>query len=132
MFDNITVSIVIPTCNRKISLLRLLSTLTESVYPIHEVIIVDSTEEPLTYEDLASFNKLQIQYLRSERSVCIQRNIGIRKAKGRWIFLCDDDLEIPREYLSELTNHIKSNTSVGAVSGLVLQMEDKKWGEQYP
>ncbi len=126
------ISIVVPTCNRKESLLRLLKSLTKSVYPIHEILIVDSGNEKLSTDELDLFGNLRVQYLRSERSVCIQRNFGIRHATAPWIFLCDDDLEVPPEYLSQLANHIKSNVNAGAVSGQWLQWENDKWDEQYP
>lgn len=132
MPEEITVSIVIPTCNRKASLLRLLKSLTQSLFPITEVLIIDSGDEILEATDLAAFKKLNIRYLRSERSVCIQRNVGIQKASSSWIFLCDDDLEIPPEYLTEITHHVALHPEAGAVSGLVLQKEDEKWDEQYP
>ena len=130
--DDIIISIVIPTCDRKESLLRLLNSLTKSIYPIHEVLIIDSGNNNVLPDELKSFDNLQIRYLRSERSVCIQRNLGIRHATAPWIFLCDDDLEVPGEYLFRLANHIKSNGNAGAVSGRVLQWENEKWDEQYP
>ncbi len=132
MHKDLLISIVIPTCNRRESLLRLLYSLTLSHYPVLEVIIVDAGENPIDTSELAHFSKLKILYIQSDRSVCIQRNLGIQRAKGDWIFLCDDDLEVPPQYLSLLTDHIKVNENVGAVSGLVLQMEDKQWSEQYP
>ena len=129
---DIVISIVIPTCDRKESLLRLLNSLTKSIYPIHEVLIIDSGRNNHLHDDLKIFDKLRIRYLRSERSVCIQRNLGIRHATAPWIFLCDDDLEVPPEYLSQLASHIISNVNVGAVSGRVLQWENDRWDEQYP
>jgi glycosyltransferase involved in cell wall biosynthesis len=48
---------------------------------------------------------LPIQYILSEKSVCIQRNIGIRKAETPWVFLCDDDVEVPPDYLQQLVAH---------------------------
>jgi glycosyltransferase involved in cell wall biosynthesis len=132
MYSNdIIISIVVPTCDRKESLLRLLNSLSKSIYPIHEVLIIDSGTN-LGPDELKIFDKLRMRYIRSERSVCIQRNLGIRHATAPWIFLCDDDLEVPAEYLFQLANHIKSNVNVGAVSGRVLQWENDKWDEQYP
>jgi glycosyltransferase involved in cell wall biosynthesis len=132
MSGEISISVVIPTCNRKASLFRLLKSLEKSVFPIAEVIIVDSGDDILSDSEVTAFDTLNIIQIRSQRSVCIQRNIGIREAKSNWIFLCDDDLEIPPQYLSLLTNHIEVHKKTGAVSGLVMQMEDKEWKEQYP
>src|ERR1700752_5286163 len=100
------ISVVIPTCNRKTRLLSLLQNLDHSTYRTAEVIIIDSGEEKLISEECAMFKNLKIQYVSSERSVCIQRNIGIQNSKSSWIFICDDDIEVPSDYLQKLTDHI--------------------------
>jgi GT2 family glycosyltransferase len=125
------ISAVIPTCNRKSNLLALLKNLNDSTFPLHEVIIVDSGEEKLSAQEHSVFKNLQIQYLHSEKSVCIQRNLGINKASSQWIFICDDDIEVPIDYLQKLTSHISNEPLSGAVSGLVMQKEKSEWTSQY-
>ena len=126
------ISVVIPTCNRKTRLLSVLQNLDHSTYPIAEVIVVDSGEEKLLSEEWAVFKNLKIQYLSSERSVCIQRNTGIRKAKSSWIFICDDDIEVPPDYLQKLAHHLSQHPEAGAVSGRWLQLEKNEWKATYP
>jgi glycosyltransferase involved in cell wall biosynthesis len=126
------ISVVIPTCNRKARLLSLLQDLNHSSYPIQEVIVVDSGDDQLSVSECASFNNLHLQYVRSEKSVCFQRNTGIQKAASEWILLCDDDIEIGNDYLEKLTAHIISNPEAGAVSGLWLQKEKGEWTATYP
>jgi glycosyltransferase involved in cell wall biosynthesis len=125
------ISVVIPTYNRKPRLLSLLQNLDRSVYPIAEVIIIDSGEEKLFPGDYLQLKHLKIQYLSSEKSVCIQRNIGIRKARTPWIFICDDDIEVPADYLQKLADHILKHSEAGAVSGLVFQKEKGEWISRY-
>ena len=126
------ISVVIPTCNRKKNLLFLLESLNKSVQVLHEVIIVDSGEDCLQPFEFSSFSNLNIEYRSSEKSVCIQRNIGINAAKSEWIFLCDDDIEMPADYLSKLSDHIQKHLEAGAVCGLILQKEKNKWESNYP
>jgi len=126
------ISVVIPTCNRKSRLLSLLDNLNRSFHPLLEVIIVDSGEDRLTTADYAGFNKLEIVYTASEKSVCIQRNAGINKARAQWIFLCDDDIEMPAGYLQKLVAHIGAHPEAGAVCGLFLQQEKGEWTAKYP
>ena len=126
------ISVVIPTCNRKARLLLLLQDLEKSSYPIHEVIVVDSGEDKLSTIEYLSFKKFTVHYLESDKSVCIQRNIGIQKAVCDWIFLCDDDIQIENDYLEKLSFHVYSNPKVGAVSGLWLQKEKDGWTAKYP
>ena len=126
------ISVVIPTCNRKARLLSLLQNLDQSSYPIYEVIVVDSGEDKLLVGEYSTFKNFCIQYLQSEKSVCIQRNIGIQAAASDWIFLCDDDIQIEPDYLNKLAFHINSNPEAGAVSGLWLQKEKSEWTAKYP
>ena len=126
------ISVVIPTCNRKLRLLSLLGNLNGSIYPISEVIVVDSGEDLISFDDYSAFGNIRIEYIQSEKSVCIQRNLGIQKAKSGWIFLCDDDIEIPTDYLGKLVSHVETHPEVGAVSGLWLQKEKGEWVANYP
>ena len=92
------ISVVIPTCGRRARLLALLQNLDHSSYPVSEVIVVDSGGDKLLSHEYSLFTNLAIRYMSSEKSVCIQRNTGIRMARSPWIFLCDDDIEIPVDY----------------------------------
>ncbi|HEX6846307.1 MAG TPA: glycosyltransferase [Chitinophagaceae bacterium] len=125
------ISVVIPTCNRKSNLLALLRNLNDSTFPVQEVIVVDSGEERLLPGEYSALKNIKIEYLVSERSVCVQRNIGINKATSPWIFLCDDDIEVPASYLQKIAEHISNHPEAGAVSGLVLQREKSEWTGEY-
>jgi len=125
------ITAVIPTCNRKKSVLFLLDCLNKSSYVLKEVIVVDSGEDRLHSSEIAAFSNLHIQYLTAEKSVCIQRNRGIHAASSEWIFLCDDDIEVPADYLDKLVAHIKIQPQVCAVSGLFLQVNKNEWTAKY-
>lgn len=127
-----SISVVIPTCNRRASLLATLGSLDQSSYAFCEVIVVDSGDDKATEEELAAFANLTIVTVESERSVCIQRNIGIRMARSPLIFLCDDDVEVPAEYVRHLSDHLCRHPEAGAVSGLFLQKEGDNWTALYP
>jgi len=125
------ISVVIPTCNRKSSLFALLHNLNQSILPPAEVIVVDSGEDAVLPDEISKFDRLNIQYLRSIRAVCVQRNAGIRQAKGDWIFLCDDDIEVPADYLEKLSAEVNKNVNIGAIAGLILQKEKGNWKGSY-
>lgn len=126
-----SVTVVIPTCNRQESLARLLNSLLHSTQFIFQVIVVDSGDHDLRIM-FTKWPTLNILYLRSERSVCVQRNIGIQNAQTDWVFLCDDDIEVPKEYLPGIIGFVSSHHSAGAVSGIVLQQENEIWKPDYP
>ena len=126
------ISVVIPTCDRKQRVLDLLLYLQRSTHPLLEILIVDSGQDRLAPADLAPFSNMDIHYLNAEKSVCIQRNIGIKKARAPWIFLCDDDIEVPPDYLAKLVEYATARPETGTLSGLFLQKENNSWTAQYP
>jgi glycosyltransferase involved in cell wall biosynthesis len=127
------VSVVIPTCNRRGRLLSLLGDLDRSTHPIREIVVVDSSDHKLRPEDYAGQAHAPVHYVASERkSVCVQRNLGIQRASGDWIFLCDDDIEVPPDYLATLAGHVERHPEAGAVSGLCLEKDGAGWKSEFP
>lgn len=127
------VSIVIPTCNRKESLLKTLHAASLQLYPAAEIIIVDAGNEPIGCETLANaFPLAPIRYFTSRPSVCVQRNMGIQMAIHPYILLCDDDVEMPGDYLLKLTTYLAKQEDAGIVTGLFLQKDnDGLWEYQF-
>jgi glycosyltransferase involved in cell wall biosynthesis len=127
------VSAVIPTRNRSSYVKTLLEDLTMQTYPINEIIIVDASDDKSYKDELFKrFQRLPLVWLDSEASVCVQRNKGIRFAKSPWIFLCDDDIKIPVDYIEQLIHFIKANRDCGSASGLFMQSEADEWVFSYP
>jgi glycosyltransferase involved in cell wall biosynthesis len=127
------VTIVVPTCNRLQPLLSLLADLSRSTYPILEVVIVDSSDRKLESSDYAEFTSFPIRHIVStQKSVCVQRNLGIRAALGSWVFLCDDDMGVPPDYLEKLEVHVATHPEAGAVSGLWLERGKAGWQPGFP
>jgi len=110
----------------------LLEDLSRSTQTVLEVLIVDSSDDKLKAPDLLAFTGLRIRYFEAAKSVCAQRNMGIREAQGDWIFLCDDDIEVPSDYLSKLLEHLGKYPAAGAVSGLCLEWQNGQWESQQP
>lgn len=116
------ISAVIPTRNRPESLRRSLASLALQTHPPREVIVIDASDHPLDTGALRrEFSSLHIVHFTARPWLCRQRNIGIREASFPYIFLCDDDIELPREYLAMLATYLQTHPQAGAVSGLVAE-----------
>lgn len=132
--DLYKVSVVIPTRNRKESLLTTLEALFKQSDAVFEVIVVDSSDIPLTPEALPQNTSfLNFSLLHSKASVCAQRNLGIQKATGDFIFLLDDDITITDNYIETILAFLKNKPSTIAVSGLVVEKNYKGvWEYNFP
>jgi len=129
MNNNFDVSVIIPTKDRTVSLKRtLLSIYSQTLLP-KEIIIVESNEVKLTKNEIPKPpNGLSIIIERTQPSVCKQRNIGIKKSTGKYILLCDDDIEISKNYIFELANYLNKHIEVDIVSGIILEKnKDDQW-----
>ena len=120
----LTISVVIPTRNRRESLERALRALACQTRPPDEVIVVDSSDDP--EDGLCDDAELQslaggmsVAYVRTDPGVCGQRNIGIRAAHGSHVFLCDDDIEAAPEYLAAMARYLEQHPDRGAVTGIL-------------
>jgi glycosyltransferase involved in cell wall biosynthesis len=129
MTELLNISVIIPTKDRTESLNRtLLSIYSQTLLP-KEIIIVESNEVKLTKNEIPEPpNDLSIIIERTQPSVCTQRNIGIKISTGKYILLCDDDIEISKNYISELANYLNKQNEVDIVSGIILEKnKDEQW-----
>ncbi|MBS2771405.1 glycosyltransferase family 2 protein [Anoxybacillus rupiensis] len=86
------VSIVVPTYNRPYPLAELLESLSRQIYRHFEVIIVNDGGERVDHI-IALYPEMRIRLIHCQANVghVEARNIGVKKARGEWIMLCDDD-----------------------------------------
>lgn len=115
MTDPLRISVVIPTRNRPESLTRLLRSIEKQTRHPDEIIVVDASDNPGMQTPPAP----DIRVLRSTPSVCRQRNIGIASAAGNHVLLCDDDIELPFNYLEVIEHYISDHPDAGAVCGFL-------------
>jgi len=121
----VLISIVIPTLYPKQNLRRLLESIVALDYPLKEieVLIVGNRKQ-----DEAFLNKIKKKYLNifydfsifitQVRSANIARNMGIRRARGEYIFFIDDDCIIHNpQYIKRMTSFLESHADVDAVGG---------------
>lgn len=119
------VSVIIPTRNRKESLFKTLAALSKQKAAIHEVIVVDSSDTPIDSSELKSkfeFNSFCL--LQTEASVCAQRNKGICRATGDFVFLLDDDISVDGNYIGLGLAFFESHPAALVVSGLVVEKNE--------
>ena len=118
-----TVSVVIPTRNREASLHRLLKALSQQLRPADEIIIADASDEAINFTLLRKqFPQLPLQAFHCIPSVCKQRNLAIEQATSEYIFLCDDDIEPPPQYIEALMAYLAEHPQAGAVTGEVVEV----------
>jgi glycosyltransferase involved in cell wall biosynthesis len=124
------VSVVICTYNRAESLRRTLVSLSAMSVPADiswEVLVIDNNSTDGTQgaaEAFARDARITVRYVFAERQgLNHARNAGVRAAKGELIFFLDDDVEVTRDWLPEMTKAFELNPVVG-VGGRVFIKAD--------
>lgn len=114
---NLTISVVIPTCNRKEEIVFLLHSLKKQIISPKEIIIVDSSDDRLSshkeFNNFFSeifFPNTKLNYIYSEKKgAALQRNIGAKSAAGDLIFFIDDDRDLRPDYIQKMYEIFKKD-----------------------
>ncbi len=99
----VTFSIVVPTCNRVISLKRTLDSLFGQHYSDYEIIVVDDGSTDGTSAYLVSLPprpNLRV-ITQANKGPAAARNAGIAAANGAFIACTDDDCVVPPDWLQK-------------------------------
>jgi len=129
MKSNALVSVIIPTFNRKYMLTRCVNSVFVSSYKNLEIIIADDASTDGTEEIvLKKFSKFKnVYYLRNDKELLLSATINkaLRIAKGKYIFILDDDNVIDKNCISELVLSFNKYKEVGIVGPLALYYSKK-------
>lgn len=124
-------SIIIPTRNRSDLLLQCIDSIQHMQYQGFEVIVVDDG----SLEKERVKNKCLVQSMRKKGLVIsyffqqqkyqgAARNLGIEKAKGKYVIFLDDDCEVEKGWLAAF-HRCFQDKKVQACFGLILPYDDK-------
>ena len=103
--DGANVSIIIPTYNRKESLLRTLASLSHQNYPAErlEVIVVDDGGSDGTEMEMQRVFPFALRYVRQEnQGDANARNRGAHYASGDILQFLDDDIVVESNFVSAI------------------------------
>jgi len=117
--QNPEVSVIIPTYNRERLIMRAIQSVLNQSFKNWEMIIVDDGSKDNTHQIIKSLlTDPRIIYLKLEKNVgmCEARNLGIRKARGKFIaFLDSDDEWLPAKLEKQLDVFAANIESTGLV-----------------
>lgn len=116
----LSVTVVLPTMNRKNSLQESLRSLYKMDYPKDrlELIVIDNGSTDGTPSLVKEqFPQTKLITLPSNIGFAPALNVGVRQASGKYIFVTNDDVIFDKNCLSELVRLAQSDTTIGIVGG---------------
>ncbi len=133
-----TVSVIIPTYNRAKLLKRAIKSVLNQEFGDFELIVVDDASLDNTPEVVKRIEDGRIRYIRLKKNSGgpVARNTGIKKARGEFIALLDDDDEwLPNRLDVQVKKFENLNREVGVVYGgfyYVSQQNGRVLGKRLP
>ncbi|MBI3397211.1 glycosyltransferase [Candidatus Woesebacteria bacterium] len=111
---NPQLSIIIPTKNEQKNIERCLKSLKAQNYPQDkfEIIIVDNHSKDKTVSIAKKYTD-KVYTHGNERSA--QRNYGARHARGRYLFFCDADMQLPPPTAGEVVKLLNNKKTIVSV-----------------
>jgi len=91
--DNLTVSIILTTFNRKELLQQTINSILAQTYIGFELIVVDNYSNYEFLSLMDSYNDERIRAFQNNNNgiIAVNRNFGISMARGKYVAFCDDD-----------------------------------------
>jgi glycosyltransferase involved in cell wall biosynthesis len=128
--ENNLVSVIIPTYNRYQFLLNAIKSLKEQTYKNIEIIVINDCSTEKEYYDNSNNNILNNVYMihleeNSRKKLgypCAGyvRNMGIKRAKGKYVaFLDDDDIWLPNKLELQIKMMNSTNCKMSCTDGLI-------------
>lgn len=114
------VSIIVPVYNVEQYVQKCIESLLNQTYMNIEIIIIDDGTPDNSGKicDILAANQSRIQVIHKENEgVSIARNIGIEKAKGKYMCFVDSDDYVEADYIETLVNGIRESNAQLAVCG---------------
>lgn len=124
------VSIIIPVFNAERYIKKTLESVLNQTYKQIEIILINdgSTDNTTNILDIFQKQDKRIRvFMQKNRGVSYSRNVGIQKAKGKYIVFVDGDDYVDNNIIEELLNLIMETNSDIACMGYVLHRPDQKF-----
>ncbi|NTV23199.1 MAG: glycosyltransferase family 2 protein, partial [Nanoarchaeota archaeon] len=113
------ISVVIPAYNAERCLnITLKSLFSMKLSKEYEVIVVDDGSTDKTKSIVKKYKKAKL-ICQNRKGPGAARNIGIKKAKGQFIYFIDSDCEVEKDTVQKLYDYITNKRKIGAVGGSI-------------
>lgn len=125
------VSIIIPNYNGSELLKSCIESLIKESNYVLDLIIIDnaSTDNSVNYlKNLKQSNNVQYRFIINKENLgfAVAVNQGISLAKGEFICLLNNDIEVSESFISNMIACIKSNSNIFSVSSKMIQFHNRK------
>ena len=121
-----SVSVVVLTANSMAHIAGCLGTMMDQSYQNYRVLVVDSNSSDNTIRFIRShFPGLQVLSLDENLGYRKGNALGMRMAEGDYVVICNDDVEVERDWLATLVQAMEQDPSLGIVTPKILFYDNR-------
>ncbi len=118
-----------PTIGRPESLLRMLESLSKQTFEVHEVVVADGSSSDETEKLIADvcrqLGNLEVRRIPVQPPNAVrQRVAAIAEARGEYLLLLDDDVELESDCVEQLINLLRQDP---AIVGVCADFNNQSW-----
>lgn len=120
------ISIVIPNFNGGQALLECLESVTSNQQLVAEIILVDNaSKDNSQLRAKKKFPQIKLIRFRQNKGFAKAVNAGIKKSKGKFIFVLNNDIQLTKSALEKLINTFDKDEKIGIVGGKIVDPKGK-------
>lgn len=120
------VTIVVLTRNSMPNLDKCLGTMLAQPYPNYKILVVDSASTDATVEYIRlHFPAVHVLPLKENLGYRKGNQVGMFAATGEYIVVCNDDVEVEQNWLSEMVKAMEGDKSLGLVTPKILLYDER-------
>ena len=119
------VSIIILNYNGKRWLEKCLPSVKKVKYPNVEIIVVNNGSTDDSAEFLKKFKEVKVIELTPNRGFAGANNIGVKKARGKYVLLLNNDTEVTPNFLNPMVKRMEQDKTIGVIQPLLKSMRKR-------
>lgn len=119
------ITVIILTYNSLENIGMLLNSLKKQTFNDYEIIVVDNASQDNTVKFIQE-NYPEIKIIINPENYWFSKgnNIGIKKAQGEYVLICNDDIKLDSNCLQYLVDDLDKDKRIGAITGKILRLTD--------
>ena len=121
------VTIIVVTWNSRRHIDGCLTTMLSQAYPNYHILVVDSCSDDGTSEHIrTNYPEVKVAELSCNLGYRRGNAYGMRRVKGKYAVVCNDDVEVERSWLAEMVKVMEEDNRIGMVTPMILLAEHKE------
>ena len=121
---NNSVDVIIPTINRHEDIHECLDSIVVQTIKPGSIILVDGSDHEKLRDLLENkYQQLPIQYIRTEKGLPHQRNVGLQSSDAQWILFLDDDIVLEANFIENALKCMEEHLDFAALTGRVIKSQ---------